>query len=132
MDRPPAATSAPIKLFGKPFLASLSAAELARATGCAIIVVPGGGHGAEFCCAVEGGWAPFSPHALSLRLRGERCEPAISPAERSVDFGRFGVGLRRVVTLTLRNTGATGGAWYAQPDSVPPAASGALPGNAGL
>jgi hypothetical protein len=84
---------------------------------------PGGGHGAEFCCAVEGGWAPFSPHALSLRLRGERCEPAISPAERSVDFGRFGVGLRRVVTLTLRNTGATGGAWYAQPDSVPPAAA---------
>ena len=39
MDRPPAATSAPIKLFGKPFLASLSAAELARATGCALLPV---------------------------------------------------------------------------------------------
>ena len=39
MDRPPAATSARVTLFDKPFLASLSAAELARASGCALLPV---------------------------------------------------------------------------------------------
>jgi lauroyl/myristoyl acyltransferase len=39
MDRPPAATSVPIKLFGRSFAASISAAELARATGCALLPV---------------------------------------------------------------------------------------------
>ena len=40
MDRPPAATATTtVKLFGKPFAASISAAEFARATGCAILPV---------------------------------------------------------------------------------------------
>lgn len=39
MDRPPASTAARIQLFGKPFDASISAAELARASGCALLPV---------------------------------------------------------------------------------------------
>lgn len=39
MDRPPAATAAKIKFFGQPFAASISAAEFARATGCAVLPV---------------------------------------------------------------------------------------------
>ena len=39
MDRPPAATAARVTLFGKPFDASISAAELARASGCAVLPV---------------------------------------------------------------------------------------------
>jgi predicted RND superfamily exporter protein/lauroyl/myristoyl acyltransferase len=37
VDRPPAGTEVEVKLFGEPFNASISAAELARATGCAIL-----------------------------------------------------------------------------------------------
>jgi len=37
VDRPPAPTSVEINLFGRPFPASIAAAELARATGCAIV-----------------------------------------------------------------------------------------------
>lgn len=39
MDRPPAATATAVKLFGRPFNASVSAAELARASGCALLPV---------------------------------------------------------------------------------------------
>ena len=39
MDRPPDSTSVRIELFGRPFNASISAAELARATGCALLPV---------------------------------------------------------------------------------------------
>jgi len=39
MDRPPAATSTAVKLFGHAFNASVSAAELARASGCALLPV---------------------------------------------------------------------------------------------
>ena len=39
MDRPPQATAVPVKLFGKTFPASISAAELARASGCAVLPV---------------------------------------------------------------------------------------------
>jgi len=39
MDRPPAATATVVKLFGQPFSASVSAAELARASGCALLPV---------------------------------------------------------------------------------------------
>ena len=39
MDRPPAATAARVRLFGRPFDASISAAELARASGCAVLPV---------------------------------------------------------------------------------------------
>lgn len=37
VDRPPAPTSVKIDLFGQPFAASIAAAELARASGCAIV-----------------------------------------------------------------------------------------------
>ena len=37
MDRPAAATAVPVTLFGRPFSASIAAAELARASGCAIL-----------------------------------------------------------------------------------------------
>jgi len=37
VDRPPGPTSVSIDLFGQPFAASIAAAELARASGCAII-----------------------------------------------------------------------------------------------
>ena len=38
-DRPPAPTAVEVSLFGRPFAASIAAAELARATGCAIVPV---------------------------------------------------------------------------------------------
>ena len=39
MDRPPAPSGAPVTLFGKSFTASISAAELARASGCVLLPV---------------------------------------------------------------------------------------------
>jgi uncharacterized protein len=39
VDRPPAPTAVNINLFGRPFPASIAAAELARASGCAIVPV---------------------------------------------------------------------------------------------
>jgi KDO2-lipid IV(A) lauroyltransferase len=47
LDRPPTATAMPVRLFGRAFNASVSAAELARASGCALLPVcmprtPGG------------------------------------------------------------------------------------------
>ncbi len=39
MDRPPALSAVTVNLFGRPFFASLSAAELARASGCALLPV---------------------------------------------------------------------------------------------
>jgi lauroyl/myristoyl acyltransferase len=39
MDRPPASTAAPVTLFGRSFAASISAAELARASGCVLLPV---------------------------------------------------------------------------------------------
>jgi KDO2-lipid IV(A) lauroyltransferase len=39
MDRPPNSTAVPVTLFGRPFAASISAAELARASGCALLPV---------------------------------------------------------------------------------------------
>jgi lauroyl/myristoyl acyltransferase len=37
MDRPAAPTAVTVDLFGRPFSASIAAAELARASGCAIL-----------------------------------------------------------------------------------------------
>jgi predicted exporter/lauroyl/myristoyl acyltransferase len=37
IDRPPPATAVTVELFGRPFQASIAAAELARASGCAIV-----------------------------------------------------------------------------------------------
>ncbi len=39
MDRPPTPTAVTVKLFGQPFPASIAAAELARASGCALLPV---------------------------------------------------------------------------------------------
>jgi lauroyl/myristoyl acyltransferase len=39
MDRPPAATAVKVQLFGRPFAASVAAAELARASGCVLLPV---------------------------------------------------------------------------------------------
>jgi len=39
VDRPPASSAATVKLFGRPFQASVAAAELARASGCAVLPV---------------------------------------------------------------------------------------------
>jgi lauroyl/myristoyl acyltransferase len=39
VDRPPAHTAVNVNLFGHPFHASIAAAELARASGCAIVPV---------------------------------------------------------------------------------------------
>lgn len=39
MDRPPGPTAVPVQLFDRAFMASISAAELARATGCALLPV---------------------------------------------------------------------------------------------
>jgi KDO2-lipid IV(A) lauroyltransferase len=39
VDRPPPATAVTVELFGRPFLASIAAAELARVSGCAILPV---------------------------------------------------------------------------------------------
>ena len=52
VDRPPEATAVTVELFGRPIHASIAAAELARAAGCAIvpgvIVRDGGGYRARF------------------------------------------------------------------------------------
>jgi KDO2-lipid IV(A) lauroyltransferase len=47
VDRPPAASAVEVELFGQRFLASVAAAELARASGCAVlpVVLPWTGHG---------------------------------------------------------------------------------------
>jgi KDO2-lipid IV(A) lauroyltransferase len=39
VDRPPAASAVEVDLFGRPFLASVAAAELARASGCGLLPV---------------------------------------------------------------------------------------------
>ena len=39
MDRPPPPKGVTVELFGRPFRASIAAAELARSTGCAIVPV---------------------------------------------------------------------------------------------
>ncbi len=39
MDRPPPATAVKVELFGRPFAASVAAAELARASGCVLLPV---------------------------------------------------------------------------------------------
>ena len=39
IDRPPASSAVPVELFGRPFHASVAAAELARASGCVVLPV---------------------------------------------------------------------------------------------
>lgn len=68
VDRPPAATGADVALFGRPFAASLSAAELARASGCVVLPVAivrvGGAYRAEALPPV-----PYERAALGSRER---------------------------------------------------------------
>jgi lauroyl/myristoyl acyltransferase len=57
MDRPPAAGATTIELFGRPFCASISAAELARASGCVLLPVllprAGPGYAAQIFPAID-------------------------------------------------------------------------------
>jgi lauroyl/myristoyl acyltransferase len=54
VDRPPAPTAVTVELFGRPFSASIAAAELARASGCAILPV-------VMVRRPDGYWARISP-----------------------------------------------------------------------
>ena len=47
VDRPPPSSAATVQLFGRPFKATVAAAELARASGCAVVpvVLPKTGEG---------------------------------------------------------------------------------------
>ena len=51
IDRPPGAKAVTVELFGRPFRASIAAAELARASGCALlgvtVVRKAGGYAAQ-------------------------------------------------------------------------------------
>ena len=55
IDRPPSIKSAQVSLFGQPFHASLAPAELARATGCALmgVTIVRGSQGYEACVLPE-------------------------------------------------------------------------------
>ena len=71
MDRPPAATAVRVTLFGQPFDASISAAELARASGCAVLPVylPRTAHGYRAHILPD---VPY--HRPALRDRAARLE----------------------------------------------------------
>jgi len=84
VDRPPPATSVNVELFGKPFPASIAAAELARATGCGlvpvVIVRDGDGYAAEVLPEVNYDRAAIGDRASRIRLTQEilrALEPAI-------------------------------------------------------
>jgi KDO2-lipid IV(A) lauroyltransferase len=57
LDRPAAATAVEVKFLGKPFKASVAAAELARASGCVVlpvyIVYEAAGYRAHACAPIE-------------------------------------------------------------------------------
>ena len=84
MDRPPAPTGVAVELFGQPFTASLAAAELARASGCAIlpvvIVRRSGGYSARIYPEMEYDRAAIGNRASRIQLTQEIMrvfEPAI-------------------------------------------------------
>jgi lauroyl/myristoyl acyltransferase len=52
VDRPPPRTAVNIKLFGKDFAASIAAAELARASGCAILPCRMVRDGENYCAEI--------------------------------------------------------------------------------
>ena len=58
VDRPPAGSGVAVELFGRPFNASVSAAELARASGCALlpVVIPWTSAGYEVLALPEIGY----------------------------------------------------------------------------
>ena len=73
----------------------------------------------EFRLALEGGVLPSHSSATVVTAHGELIACAIAPIDKMIDFGKFGVGLKRVVTVTLRNSGSTAGVFYVQHDSIP-------------
>jgi KDO2-lipid IV(A) lauroyltransferase len=84
VDRPPAATAVTVQLFGKNYSASIAAAELARASGCAIvptyIVREGTGYRAQILPEITYDRVLIGNRAERVRLTGEilrAFEPAI-------------------------------------------------------
>lgn len=84
VDRPPAATAVNVKLFGRDFAASIAAAELARASGCAIvptfIVREAGGYRAQILPEIAYDRAAIGNREERIRLTREilrAFEPAI-------------------------------------------------------
>ncbi len=84
VDRPPAPTAVNVDLFGRPFPASIAAAELARASGCAIVPVyivrQGGGHLARILPEIPYDRATIGNRAARIQLTQEilrAFEPAI-------------------------------------------------------
>jgi lauroyl/myristoyl acyltransferase len=84
LDRPPAPTAVTVELFGRPFPASIAAAELARTSGCAI--VPGyivrrhDGYLARFLPEISYNRAAIGHRAARIQLTQEilrAFEPAI-------------------------------------------------------
>jgi predicted exporter/lauroyl/myristoyl acyltransferase len=85
VDRPPAPTAVTVELFGRPFAASIAAAELARATGCAIvptfIVREAKGYRAQILPEVQYDRAAIGDRAGRIRLTQEILR-AFAPAIR--------------------------------------------------
>lgn len=75
VDRPPSSTAVSVELFGRPFQASIAAAELARASGCAIIptfiVRKPRGYEAEILPEIIYDRAAIGDHAARIRLTQE-------------------------------------------------------------
>jgi lauroyl/myristoyl acyltransferase len=71
IDRPPAAKAVKVELFGRPFPASIAAAELARASGCALlgVTIVRTGHGYRASILPE-----FQYDRQALGSRDARCE----------------------------------------------------------
>jgi uncharacterized protein len=75
VDRPPAPTAVNVNLFGHPFPASIAAAELARASGCAIVPVyivrRGNGHLAHILPEIVYDRATIGSRATRIQLTQE-------------------------------------------------------------
>jgi KDO2-lipid IV(A) lauroyltransferase len=75
VDRPPAPTAVTVELFGQPFAASIAAAELARASGCAIvptyIVRESGGYRAQILPEITYDRARIGDRAARVQLTQE-------------------------------------------------------------
>ena len=85
VDRPPPATAATVDLFGRDFSASIAAAELARASGCAIvptyIVREAGGYRAQILPEIIYDRAAIGRREERVKLTGEILR-AFAPAIR--------------------------------------------------
>jgi lauroyl/myristoyl acyltransferase len=85
VDRPPAPTAVNVKLFGRDFPASIAAAELARASGCAIlptlIVHEPGGYRAQILPEIAYDRAAIGNREERIRLT-QKILRAFEPAIR--------------------------------------------------